>query len=132
MKSEFTGDLTEYEKKQLLQPFIIGMKGHVGKANIITSVKMIEGFKSKGFKNVNGRVIRRLVHYCRVHNLLPPIMATNKGYYISGDMREIVNCISSLRGRAQSILKAADAMQQYVNEKSTGQQAHMPLPYKDN
>lgn len=78
----------------------------VGKANCITNQEIIIGFKGRGVK-VNPSRVRKLINYIRINRIVENVIATNDGYYVETDKREICLYVTSLRQRAEAILEVA-------------------------
>ncbi len=97
---EETKPLTEQELEAL--PLMIqGLKAHVN--DPVTSNKMIEGLKARGF-NFDGPRIRKLINHICVNNLVRNVVATSKGYYLATDRIVINQYAESLEQRSRAIL----------------------------
>lgn len=102
-----TQSLTSKELETLLPGFIAGLKKRVGKNNAITSTAIIKGFEQKGTK-INGSTVRKIINHIRTHDLLPGLIASEKGYYISNDTNEIKEYVKSLAGRENEIRRVKE------------------------
>lgn len=109
---DITHDLTDDEAK-LVPYFIAGLKTNVGKANAITSNKIIEILQKDG---LTGARVRKIINYIRVNYLLPGLIATSKGYYISTDPQEIKEYIASLGHREAAISSVRKCMEEYLKQ----------------
>jgi hypothetical protein len=107
---DYTHELSDYELKTLVPIIVKGLLTKVGKENAITNNQIVPKLKGKGYKVSSSR-IRKIVHYIRVAGLIPCLIATSKGYYISNDKEEIKEYIDSLHQRADSITFVAYALQ---------------------
>jgi hypothetical protein len=106
-----TKDLTEYEEDVLLPLMIQGFENHVGADRAITNREICGKLRAKGYDVTEVRV-RKIVNYIRTHNLVPRLMATGKGYYITNEPGELLGYISSLKGRREAISEVINVMQQ--------------------
>jgi len=106
---EITKELSWYESAVLLPLFIRGLKNKIGKENAVTSTEIVRNLKSKGYK-LNGVRVRKLIHHIRVNHLIPRLIATSKGYYVSNDKEEIEAFILSLEQRISSIKEIKNAL----------------------
>lgn len=97
-----TSELTT-DEKQLLPLFIKGLSAHIGKDNPVTSTEIIQKLKDKKNIIVGGARVRKLINHIRMHNLIPRLIATSGGYYITNDKKELRKYIESLKGREDAI-----------------------------
>jgi hypothetical protein len=65
--------------------------------------------KQAGYKLTDAR-LRKIIHHIRIKNIIPLLIATSKGYYISNDENEIELYIKSLNERINSIQEIKDAL----------------------
>jgi len=111
--SEYTHELTPYEKDTLLPVFIRGLEKKQGAAMAVTNKEMVAALKAKGYKVSDARV-RKIINHIRTHSLIPGLVASSKGYYISSDPVEIMKYVDSLKQRANEINRVKDSMVLYV------------------
>jgi len=104
-----THELNHYELKTLLPVLSIGLNRKIGKLNAITNKDICLSMKQAGYKLTDAR-LRKIIHHIRVNNLIPLLIATSKGYYISNDENEINQYIKSLSERINSIQEIKDAL----------------------
>jgi hypothetical protein len=98
---DITYDLTEKEKK--IVPIVVrGLASKVGSSMAVTNKEIQAGMKRLGHKVTDSRV-RKLINYIRFHHLVPRLIATSKGYYVSNEKEEILKYISSLQARLNEI-----------------------------
>lgn len=97
-----TQPLTEYETETLLPVFLTCLSKHNGKEEAITSVQIVKGMRRHGYKcrDVN---VRKVINHIRIYGLIPNLLATSSGYYVSNDKEEIRLYIESLRQRESAI-----------------------------
>jgi hypothetical protein len=113
---EETCELNEYELNELLPLLVKKLPHSVGKENAVKSNKIKDYFGKKGIK-INGARLRKLINYIRRKNLVPCLIASNKGYYVSDDIEDFKRFIESLRQRENAIRAVRIAMeQQYITK----------------
>jgi len=109
---DVTYELTDVEKKML--PLLVqGFKKYT-KENPIKEPDIVKRFNERnvGMK-LSGVRLRKLVNYIRTKGLLP-LIATNKGYFVSYDKSVIASQIQSLRERANSINDCAKGLEAFI------------------
>lgn len=109
-----TADLSDYERYTLLPIMTKCLERKVGKANAVTNRIMCERMGEHGYDIGEARV-RKIINYIRVMDLVPCLLATSKGYYVSKDIEELTLYIGSLKDRAAAILAVADALTRQLN-----------------
>ena len=115
-----TAPMTQEERK-LVQPIIKLLKKYK-KSNPVKSNNLCYVINAricaKKFDNyiINGVRLRRIVNHIRTNALLP-VIATNRGYYVSEDKVEIRKQIKSLYQRAYSIRMCAEGLTKHLNSK---------------
>ena len=115
-----TKDLTDYEKRILLPLMIKGLGHHIGAENAITNSEICMKLSAKGY-DINEVRVRKIINYIRNNNLVPRLMATHQGYYVTNDPAELYSYINSLSGRIAAISQIRDVMiQNYENLKMYG------------
>jgi len=94
--------------------FVKGLEKKLGKDQAITNKKMRACLKETGIK-VSAPRIRKIINYIRRTNLVPCLVSTSKGYFVSSDKEELENYIQSLSERAEAILAIRKAL---INQSS--------------
>lgn len=110
----YTEKLTDLEKKVLVPLFIRGLQNRVGEAKAITNPKMREGIKASFGSDLSEVQVRKIVAYIRDNDLLPGLLATQKGYYVSQNPEEVKEYIKSLEARKAGFERAIQAMERYL------------------
>ena len=112
---DFTEELSPDELK-LVAPLMNGLRTKT-KENTIKApeiVKAMNVFAEKnGLIKITEPRLRKLFNHIRMKGILP-IIATSQGYYVSYDKQEITDQINSLTQRANSILKSADGLRNFL------------------
>lgn len=108
-----TGSLNEYEKETLLPIMVKCLQRKIGKENAITNRMMCNKMQEYGYDVCETR-IRKIINHIRVNNLINCLMASNKGYYVADNQREIKEYIRSLKGRVEAINAVIEAIQEQV------------------
>ena len=111
-----TQELNEYELKTLLPVVVRGLETKRGKENAITNKAICEALTEKNYE-ITGVRLRKLIHHIRANDIIPLLLATSKGYYISTDNTEIENYIQSLKERVNSISFIKNCLQKQYSEK---------------
>lgn len=73
-----------------------------GKEKAITNAQIVKAMQAKSYK-VNDTRIRKIIQYIRVNYLVKNLVASNKGYYVETNEKEIAKYKQSLRERIQSM-----------------------------
>ena len=55
---------------------------------------------------------KRIIRHIRQHNLLPNLLSSRRGYYVSQDPNEVFRYVRSMENRGNGILKAAQVYNQ--------------------
>jgi hypothetical protein len=108
-----TAELSHYEQEVLLPKIVAGLATKKGKELAITNKKICKGMKERGMTITEVRV-RKLVNYIRTHDLLPGLIATSAGYYVTEDPVELAKYIDSLRQRKNEIGRVEESMKSYL------------------
>lgn len=103
-----TAPLSEYERNILL-PIIVSSLKNSSKQNPIKNKLYTRWLKAGGYEIEEAR-FRKIVSAIRRENLVPNLIASSKGYYVTNDPDEIDSYIQSLRSRARAINSLADAL----------------------
>lgn len=74
-----------------------------------TNEKLCRSLKSKGV-SIEPVRMRKIINYIRTKNLLPRLLSTSKGYYLSNDKKDVERYIESLEQRAKAILLVAGSL----------------------
>src|SRR5574339_160813 len=111
---EITDDLTNKEK-ELIPGFVSSFKKRIGKENAITAAQIIAAYYSQGI-TITGPRVRAIIHYLRDGWLIPGLLATSNGYYVSNDPEEIESYIRSLGQREASIRTIRIRMEEFLKQ----------------
>lgn len=112
---DYTQELSKEEKKIL--PIVVnGLKKCIGKEKAYTNKAITQAIKMRYHIKVSDARLRKIIQYIRTKDLVPLLIASSKGYYVSNDKEEIREYINSLNQRLNSIKSTAISMKrQYVN-----------------
>jgi hypothetical protein len=110
---DITYDLTDYEMEVLVPMFVQSFLPKIGKGNAITNKQIILKLKGRDIKITDPRV-RKIINYVRRKDLVPGLIASSKGYYVSQDPLEVQDYVNSLEGRANEIWRIRDCMKDYL------------------
>ncbi len=117
-----TYELTDYEKG-LVPKFVKGFSTKRGKQNAITNKAIVAIMKAR--YNITEPRVRKIINYIRIKNLVPGLVASKKGYYISNNPEEVKLYIKSLDGRVNEIRRVRESMQGYLKKLVTGQMTEL-------
>ena len=112
---DHTNDLTEYELQELVPVFVNSFKKHVGKEAAITNKEIVSKMKIAGEKMTEIKV-RKIINHIRTHALVPGLVASSSGYYVTNDPQEVERYINSLDGREAEIRRVKTTFKQYLNQ----------------
>lgn len=110
-----TADLSDYERYTLLPIMTKCLSRKVGKENAVTNKVMCEKMGERGY-NIGEARVRKIINYIRVMGLVPCLLATSNGYYVSTDKKELSLYIGSLQDRAAAIIAVADALKSQMDD----------------
>lgn len=104
-----TAALSEYEEKTLLPIVVKGLATKHGKENAVKNAYICQRLKAAGYDITESR-LRKLVNHIRIKGLIPCLIATSAGYYITRDVQEMDDYIELLYGRENAIRAVREAM----------------------
>ena len=101
---DITYELTEDELNKV--PLIIkGIALRRGKDMAVSGTLICTKMKLKGPR------LRKIVNYIRVHNLHYGLCSCGKGYYTANTLKELEDCVISLKQRIASQVKVLNALE---------------------
>ena len=107
---EITFELTDIEVETTLPKVVEILSSATNLQRAITNEKIIFLLKQQDIKCSSPR-IRKIIHEIRIHHLVPHLIATSKGYYITSDIEEVRKYIVSLQQRIRSITEIITALE---------------------
>lgn len=110
----YTEKLSQKEKEVYVPWFITGLGTKVGKEKKITGPQMIEGINNRYKIKLGETQVRKIIAYIRENDLLPGLIASQNGYWISKDKQEIQDYIESLEAREAGFRSARLSMERYL------------------
>lgn len=110
-----TEKLSDYEKEVLLPVMVKCLERKVGKENAVTNAYMCVRMNEKGYEIGEARV-RKIINHIRTNNLVPRLMASSCGYYVTNDVTELKSYIASLKGREDAIRAMRSAVEEQLEE----------------
>lgn len=125
---DYTAELTVIEKKVLVPRLVAGLKRRGGKKAAITARQICEewngqvhtytdGPKELAYTvNLSQANVRKLIHHVRVCGLVPGLVASSVGYYVTKDPQELAAFIATLESRRNSINQVVAAMRKQHTE----------------
>lgn len=115
-----TADLTDKER-ELIPGFVRGFANKIGAERAITNKQIIEKYGEMGIV-LSGARVRKIISYMRENFIVPRLVASSKGYFITNDPEEMRRFIESLKGRNYKIGKIIEAAEKDLEQllKKTG------------
>lgn len=108
-----TADLSSYERFTLVPLFIRGFKNKYGEENAVSNKQIVANLKRGNYK-INDSRVRKIVSYIRDEGLIPGLVASSKGYYVSRSETDIFRWIQSLEGRETKIRMIRKRAEEYL------------------
>jgi predicted transcriptional regulator len=99
-----TFELLDQEKK-ILPKIIKGLNTKKGRENAITGDKICKAM------NITPPRLRKIISYIRVNNLIFGLCSANNGYYIADNLKELEECIISLKQRIYTQVKVLNSLE---------------------
>lgn len=106
--------------EKIAVPVVINALRGIKKTNPITTkillvlVNINLWRHNEGMKGLDQARLRKIINHIRSTSKLP-ILATNRGYYVSWDKEDIIESVMSLNVRAQSINSASAGLKKFLN-----------------
>jgi hypothetical protein len=98
----------------------VGVKAAVTNTMLCNFLRACTGEDNKPIKVTDVRM-RKLINHIRMKDLVPGLLASSKGYYVSNDPKEVKEYIQSLQGRENAIKGIRVRTQMYLNTMITNQ-----------
>ena len=74
-----------------------------GISNIITNAAICRRLKARRNIETNEPRVRKIVQYIRLKNILPGLIATSKGYYLTSNPIDLVDWLQSMNERRDAL-----------------------------
>lgn len=117
---ELTKPLTDEEFKamEIIVPIL---KRAIGDTAAIPNRKLSFILRSQHRIHMDGVRIRKIINYIRIKGLIPHLLSSSGGYFVSHDEQQIKRYIRSLQQREAAIAAVRNAIEkQKVNEVQGG------------
>jgi len=98
---EYTQPLNDYERDTLLPLITWGLRCKHGAQHTIAGSTIVRKMREQGYK-LDGPRLRKIINHIRLHNIIPCLVSTSKGYYVATTDSEIAECITSLQSRVEA------------------------------
>lgn len=122
-----TRALSKEEKERLLPLMLNGFRKRIGKSNAVTSSEIVAAFKKRYGIDLSDVIIRKIVNHIRNKELLPGLVASSGGYYVTMDPTEVKRHIDSLAGRESEIRRTKESMIRYYRRLTERRQSSIEL-----
>lgn len=126
---EITKDLNDYEKYTLVPVLLRGLSSKLGKEKAVTANKIVQSLK--GHFKLNDVRVRKIVNHIRKCNLLPGLVASSKGYYLSQDPVDLIRYAKSVQGRINEERMVVKYILDYAKQLSDKQQSYLSFTEAD-
>lgn len=105
----YTADLSAQEQKHAYR---LAVKLENRKGKPITSKEIVKLFGSVGIKTNEPTVRKMINHICRFW--LPNLIGTQKGYFVTNDVKELKRAATTLQSRANENNRRAEFITDYL------------------
>ncbi|HEU5365713.1 MAG TPA: hypothetical protein VFU62_09280 [Hanamia sp.] len=119
----YTESLSE-DELAMIPFFIRGFENKIGSSNAITNKKIVERMKVR-FPGITEVRVRKIINYLRNNDLVPGLVASSMGYYITHDEKEIERYIESLAGRESEIRRVKKRFEEFLYKLKNKQQGEI-------
>jgi len=103
------------QEQELVPIFVRRFKNQPGKNNSVTNKEMISGLAKIGIKITEPR-IRKVIQYIRLNRLLPGLVATSNGYFLTTNIKEFEDWIESMKQRENIIRQSREIGEQDLEQ----------------
>jgi hypothetical protein len=110
---EITSELNSDEQK-IVQILVKRFREKPGRQNEITNKKIVAAIDQHFSIKTNEARIRKVINFIRINSLLPGLIATSSGYYLTANPKELQTYIQSLKEREEAIRAVRNAAEQDV------------------
>lgn len=100
---DVTTRLSEFEKAKLLPLVVEILETRRGEEKALTNRKLRDYLELAYSMKPNAVTVRKVINYIRCNNMIPCLVATSKGYYVTDSKEEMERYIDSLKNRITSI-----------------------------
>lgn len=110
-----TAPLTDYERDAILPRMVHFLSLCNGSENAVKNTDIVNQLRDYGCKKVGDVRVRKVINHIRIHALVPCLVASSRGYYVTDDPAELDKFISSLAGREDAIRAVRISMEKQRN-----------------
>ena len=112
---DITYELTE-DEMLLVAPIVRGLSKRIGKEKAVRNVEIQNAMKLSSAR------VHKIINYIRINNLVYGLCSSGCGYYIAENIKDLEDCLISLKQRIYSQMKTLHALEhQSVMFGGTGQ-----------
>ena len=86
-------------------PFSKSLSKRIGKANAVTN------FKIQDNTGLSSQKVHKIIQHIRTNNIINGICSNGRGYYVAKDMKELDECLISLKQRIYSQMKTLHCLE---------------------
>lgn len=121
---DFTIELNQTEHR-LIPMMVDRFRTKRGIEHIVTADTMIAKINEAFGVKLKDTRIRKMIQFIRVHNLVPGLIATSRGYYTAETTAEINEWIESLKAREFAIRQIREVAEHHVHLMETKSQQQL-------
>lgn len=100
---DYTAPLTDYERGDILPRVVHFLSLCNGSENAVKNGAIVKHLRYYGCNKVGEARVRKVINHIRIHALVPCLVASSRGYYVTQDPAELDKFINSLAGREDAI-----------------------------
>ncbi len=104
-----TNKLTDHEKENAVPLLMDIIGGRVTPEKAVKNKDLVKWLASNGIKTTEIR-IRMMINYIRNTNMLPCLIGSGKGYFVTDDPRIVDDQVESIMGRVNSMLGVVQSL----------------------
>lgn len=107
---DFTAELTDYEKNDIVPALVERLKVRVGSSQAIRNKELCRILTANGLKGLSEARVRKCINYIRRKGLVKHLIANSKGYFVATSIEQAERYIHSLHQREYAIKAVADVL----------------------
>lgn len=107
---DFTAELTDYEKNDIVPALVERLKVRVGSRQAIRNKELCHILTANGLKGLSEARVRKCINYIRHEGLVENLIANSHGYFVATSIQQVEDYRVSLRQRASAIMAIDEAL----------------------
>lgn len=106
---EITKPLND-EEFRVMKVIVPILKDAIGEARAVSNSKLSQILRTQHGVRVDGPRIRKIISYIRIKGIIPHLLSSSSGYFVSHDEQQIRRYITSLEQREAAIAAVRKAI----------------------